>query len=143
MKIILLKDVAGVGQKGSIKDVSHGYAQNFLISRGLAEVATKAKEKQAVARVEAHTAQSEAAFEELTSGLAKLKKTGLVIHATANEKDHLFEAVHASTIASHLKDVTGVPIEDSAVIIDSPIKELGEFTVHIAMGTKKYHLHSR
>ena len=43
MKIILLQDVKGQGKKGEVKDVNEGYARNFLIKKGLAEVATPTK----------------------------------------------------------------------------------------------------
>ena len=46
MKVILLKDVKGVGKKGETKDVNDGYASNFLIPRGLAVVSTKGSQAQ-------------------------------------------------------------------------------------------------
>ena len=108
MKVILLKDVAKVGLKDEVKEVSNGYAQNFLIQRGFAEAATTKKIEGAKKKVAERSAQQEADVNALEEGLKKLKGEGLVVRATANEKEHLFEAVSADVIASHLKDVVGV-----------------------------------
>jgi len=137
MKILLKKDVANVGRKGDIKEVSNGYAQNFLIGRGLAEIATPAKEKQAQQLSAQRAQQQRSSKEALEGALKKLKGNALVIHAIANEKDHLFEAVHANVIVEHIKDVLGVAVNEDAILIDTPMKELGEYTVHVAVGDEK------
>ena len=134
MKVILLKDVAKVGLKSEIKEVANGYAQNFLIQRGLAEAATTKKIALAQKHAALRSAQQEADVSTLEAGLAKLKGEGLVIRATANEKEHLFEAVSAEVIAAHLKDVIGVAVETAQIIIAEPIKELGEHTIKVQVG---------
>ena len=137
MKVILKKDVAGVGLKSEVKEVANGYAQNFLIGQGLAEIATPAKIKQAEEKAEKIAQEQEEAKTKLQEALGKLGGDALVIRATANEKDHLFEALHEDVIAAHLKDVIGVEVDASAVIVETPIKELGEHTVFIAVGSDK------
>jgi len=134
MKVILLRDVAKVGLKNEVKEVSNGYAQNFLIQRGLAEVATAKKIDAAQKHTQARAAQQEADKGALEDGLAKLKGKGLVVRATANEKEHLFEAVSAEVVAAHLKDVVGVAVEADQIVITEPIKELGEHSVHVKVG---------
>jgi len=134
MKVILLKDVAKVGLKNEVKDVAAGYAQNFLINRGLAEAATPQKIKLAQAKSAERAEKQEADKKALEDGIAKLKGEGLVIRAVANEKEHLFEAINAEAIAAHLRDVIGATVEASQVIIDTPIKELGEHKVHMQVG---------
>ncbi|QSH39617.1 50S ribosomal protein L9 [Candidatus Kaiserbacteria bacterium] len=137
MKVILLKDVAKVGQKGEVKELSNGYAQNFLIAHGLAEVATDAKIKNAQKAETERASKQEETKAVLEGSLKKLKGEGLVIRATTNEKGHLFEALHADIIAAHIKDVVGVEVEAASVVIDTPIKEIGEHTVHVQVGTTK------
>lgn len=134
MKVILLKDVAKVGLKDEIKDVSSGYAQNFLIQRGLAEAATAGKIAQIEKNVAGRIAQQEERKGALEEGLAKLKGKGLVIRATANEKEYLFEAVSADVIATHLTGIIGVDVAAENIQIKSPIKELGEHTVNVRVG---------
>jgi len=54
MRVILLKEVRGVGRPHDVKEVSDGYARNFLLPQGLAETATKEKEQTLVNQKEAH-----------------------------------------------------------------------------------------
>lgn len=136
MRVILKKDVAGVGLKSEVKEVANGYAQNFLIGRGLAEVATPAKVKQAEKHAAKRAAEFEAAKTALEEALSKLGGDGLTIRATANEKDHLFEAINAEAVAAHLKDVAGADVDASAITIETPIKELGEYTVQVTVGAE-------
>ena len=130
MKVILLKDVAGVGVRGQVKDVADGYAQNFLIKKGLAELATVAKVQKVQSAAADRLAKQEAAKDALIGRV-------LTVRANANEKDHLFEAVHAETIAAQLKEATGVAVSPDAILIGDPIKAVGEYTVHVAVGTTK------
>lgn len=137
MKVILTKDVANVGVKNEVKEVANGYAQNFLIAQGLAEVATPAKIKLAEQKVQERLAKLAAQKEAIEKALETLKGEAITIHATANEKDHLFEAVSADTVAAHMRDITGAEVAADMIVIDEPIKELGEYTVHIAVGGEK------
>jgi len=137
MKVLLLKDVKGVGHKNDVKDVADGYGQNFLIGRGFAKLATTAMEEQAAKLSKERIVKQEQEVFAIESALKKLKGDALIIHATANEKDHLFEAVHPETIAAHVRDVVGVDVASAAIVIDTPIKELGEYTVHVAVGGRK------
>ncbi len=134
MKVILLKDVAKVGLKNEVKEVSAGFAQNFLIQRGLAEPATAKKIERAEKHTDERLAKQEADKKVLEDGIRKLKGEGLVIRATANEKEHLFEAVSAEVIAAHIKDVIGVEIYAEQINISQPIKELVEHTVNVRVG---------
>ena len=129
-----MKDVAGVGRKGTVHEVSNGYAQNFLFTQGLAEKATEKKIAHAEKLAQAHRAEKEAAIASVHKGLEKLAGEALVIHASANEKDTLFEAIHEDVIAAHLRDVAGIEVASDDIRIDAPIKELGEHVVHIAVG---------
>lgn len=137
MKVILLKDVAKVGRKGEVKDLANGYAQNFLVARGLAEVATPAKIQQAQKITAEHTKKQEEAQAMLEAGLGKLKGKDVVVKAKANEKGHLFEAVHADAIASQLQDMLGIAVDAHALHIAEPIKEVGEHTVEVVVGNTK------
>lgn len=137
MKVLLKQDVAGVGLKNEVKEVANGYAQNFLLPRGLAELATPARVRQAQQAAEKRAAQLEEERKALKEGLAKLQGEKLVIRATANEKDHLFEAVRTETIAAHLRDVAGVEVAASSIVIENPIKTLGEYTVHVHIGDER------
>lgn len=102
MKVLLLKDVAKVGQRNTVHEVSNGYAQNFLLARGLAVPATAqriaAAQKSQVARAEMKAHE----IDEVKAAVAKLNGEAVSISAKANEKGHLFEAVHAENIVAAL-----------------------------------------
>ena len=132
MKVILLQDVAKVGQRGSIVQVKSGFAQNFLFPRRLAETATKAKEAATVKlqkeRAEAHAAQLEA----LQKALSSLKGS-LKIAAKANEQGHLFEGINAGKVAEALSEVVGLDVPEDAVTLSQSIKEVGKHEVRVVI----------
>ncbi len=135
MKVILRKNVPNVGSKHDIKDVSDGYAQNFLIRRGLADVATPERIAKAQRSAE-HTAQEkEATTEALKSGIASLKD-GVTITAKANEQGHLFEGVHEDDIADALSKNMNVAVNAGSIVLDAAIKEVGEHTAAVKVGTE-------
>lgn len=137
MKVILLKDIPKVGNRYDVKDFAQGYAQNVLLSKGLAELATP----QALARLEAKKAglnkkkeEESRLFSELIASIDNKKVT---IHAKANEKGHLFKAVSARDVAQAIESATGIQIEEHSIIIADHIKELGSHMVTIKKGDKK------
>ncbi len=134
MKVLLTKDVKGVGRRGEVKEVANGYAQNFLIARGMAEVANEGKVAQLKEQTEKQKQKMEEKQEKLSRGIAQLENEAVVIHAAANEKNHLFETVKEATIASHLKDVVGVEVPEKTIEIKKPIKEVGKHHVRILIG---------
>ncbi len=136
MKVILLTDIPKVGQRYDVKDFAQGYAQNVLLSKGLAELATP----QALAKLEAKKAQlqkrkadEDALFAEL---IASIDNKKITLQAKANEKGHLFKAVSAREVVDAIKKSIGIEIEESHVVIDH-IKELGSHKVTIKKGDKK------
>lgn len=128
MKIILLQDVAKIGRKGSIVEVSDGLARNKLIPKRMAAPATDANLRKAQKAI----ADSEAAHgvveESFRAALAGLKDTTVKIKAEANEKEHLFRAVAIDEIVSAAKEMN-VTLDPSMIVIDTPIKALGEHEI--------------
>ena len=137
MKVIFLKDVPRVGKKDDIKDVSDGYAQNFLFPRRLAIVATM----QAVANLERQ--QKEIKIERevqeslLLKNLEGIKDKIITMEGKANEKGHLFQAIHAKEISDAMHREHQAEISPEFIDLEKPIKELGEFTIPIKIKNKK------
>jgi len=134
MKVILLKDVAGVGKRDVIKDVADGYALNFLIARGLAQEASAKNmaehdKRQKVSETIAQ--EQDAQFQELARNLSADK---IILHVKANEAGHLYESISAKKIASEVTKKYKQEIGESAVILDEPIKQAGERSVEIKLG---------
>ncbi len=139
MKVILIKDVAKVGQHGMIKEVSNGYALNFLIARGLAIQATPEKlaayEAAQKREVEARDRESEA----LVKAIQGLEGSRVEIVARATEKGGLFKSVTATDIAKAILDQKRVDISQEMIALQKPIKETGEHSITIASGDAKAH----
>ena len=136
MKVILLKDIPKVGNKYDIKDFKEGYAQNVLLSKGLAEVATP----QALGRLASHKAQIDKKKEEEIKAFSDLISTVsdkvIVINVKSNEKGHLFKAVSPRDVVVAIKESSGVDVDEDTLIMDN-IKEVGSYDVTIKKGDKK------
>jgi len=134
MKVIFLKDVARTGRKYEIKEVPDGHAQNYLIPRGLAEVATE-KKIQMIAVQKEHTevarAEADARFQEI---IKETTEAPLKMSAPANEQGHLFKGLRAVDIAHELSKRSGTSIDASSVSLNQPIKEAGVHTVSVSLG---------
>ena len=126
MKIILSQDITGVGRKGEVKNVSDGYARNFLLPNKLGQIATTA----AIASADKLKKQMEQdkdvqkdILEKNIKGLNGLK---VQLKAKANEKGHLFSIIHPDEISKILKEQHHLDIPSKMIEIEKPIKELGE-----------------
>ncbi len=137
MKIILLKDVPKVGKKYETKEVPDGYGRNFLLKRGLAEVATAG----AIKRVEEikKTAAVEKKIQEdlLMKNLEDLNGITITLKEKANEEGHLFAGIHKEEIISEIKKETRLDIIPEYIDLDKPIKKIGEFDIGISVNGKK------
>lgn len=137
MKIILLKDVSKVGKRYDIKDISDGYAVNLLIPRGLAISATP----DAVKRIEIERLREEGEKkvhqELLLKNLSELDGVTVTITEKANEKGHLFAAVHKPEIVSAIEKQTRLQIDPDNIELDKHIKEIGIHEISIKVEEKK------
>lgn len=133
MKVILLQNVVGLGKKDDIKDVSDGYARNFLLPRGLAAPLTPAALKEAETRKAAQTARIQKEIETAKILAEKIGKIKLAIKAKANEEKELFGSVDASQIAEALKE-QGIETTKNQILLEEPIKKLGDYKVKIDLG---------
>jgi large subunit ribosomal protein L9 len=135
MKVILLQDIPKVGNRYDVKDFKEGYAQNVLLSKGLAELATP----QALAKLEARKRDMAKKREEemvaFNALISKVSDNVITIKARANEKGSLFKQISARDVVDAVKKSTGVELDESTVVVGH-IKELGTYTVKIKKGDK-------
>lgn len=132
MKIILLQDVKGQGKKGEVVDVNEGYARNFLIKKGLAEVATPSKLndlKQKGAAAEYHKAEEIKAMRALAAEINGKKFT---VKIKAGQAGKVFGSVTGANISDALKSA-GYDIDKKKVVLPSPIKTLGEYDIDLKL----------
>ena len=134
MKIILKKDVGGVGQRGKVVDVNDGYGLNYLIARGLGEQATPEKIKQ----YEASEKESAAAREEQERGLqalaSKIDGQSVVVSARASSSGHLYQQLSAELVVDAIKKDFGVDVPVQSIQVHAPIKTIGETKAKIKFG---------
>jgi len=132
MQIILLQNVKNLGKKGELKNVSDGYARNFLFAKKLAEVATK----EAIVRVESLQKKEKIAelenLEKTKKLSAELKGKLIEIKAKGKEKGKLFGSISAKDVAKKLSEA-GFDISEKAIIMPAHIKEIGEYEIKISL----------
>jgi len=132
MELILRDDVDKLGRRGDIVKVKDGYARNFLLPRGLGMAVTTAnkamieKEKRAH---EARLAKEKVEFESLAARIGGLR---FVAPRKVGESDVLYGSVTGGDIAEFLK-AKGIEIDKRKVLLDEPIKHLGEHEVKIKL----------
>ena len=134
MKVIFNVDVRGQGKKGEMKEVSDGYARNYLLPRKLATEATadnintmKLKEKARLAQIAKEKAQAE-------ENAKKLGAVQAIIHAKAGAGGKLFGAVTGKEIAAALKEQYGMDVDSKKLVLDQPIKTFGSFEIKAKLG---------
>jgi large subunit ribosomal protein L9 len=132
MKIILLDDVAKVGRRGDVRDVSDGYARNFLIPRKLALSASAGNLK----NLEHIKQQTESKAQRIKDDAQSLQQRieALIYEERrqASEEGKLFGSVTSQDIADFLAR-QGIKVERRRVHLDEPIKTLGETTVAVRL----------
>lgn len=140
MKVILLKDVRGVGQHHEVKSVADGYAINFLFPKKLAEPATDEKVQSLEAQKKAHETEVEKQEEALAAKIVTLRGKRIALQAKATEKGGLFKTIAPKDIALAIAAEHGVEIGEAAVHFPEPIKTTGDHTVLLQSKTQKVEL---
>jgi large subunit ribosomal protein L9 len=132
MKVILKKDIAKIGLKGEVKEVSGGYARNYLFPKGLADPATKGNlaQLQHLQEIRAKVKEKEEA--EARQWVKSLAGKTFNLEVEVGERGQLFESIDATKIA-HLLTEEGFSVEKNQVLIEKSIKELGNFQVEIKL----------
>lgn len=140
MKVILLKDVRGVGMHGTVKDVADGYALNKLFPQKLAEPATDERIKQIEASAAAREAQKQEEEKQLDSKVASLRGKIVSLASRATEKGGLFKSVTPADIAKAIRAEHSLEIPEDAIHIADPIKTIGEHVVLLQSKSNKIEL---
>lgn len=131
MKVILLKDVAKTGRKYELKNVSDGYALNFLIPNKLARVATDKAVKELGSLIKKQEEKIKKQEEALIGNIRELKDSTVNLVVKINEEGHLFAKVDKKDIIGAIKDQKALEIDDNSIVLEKPIKEAGEHIIHI------------
>lgn len=133
MKVIFLKDVKGKGKKGEVKNVSDGYAHNFLFKQSLAIEATPANMKSLEAK---KNKESKEAAEELAQSKQlkeKIEALTVELQAKAGDGGRLFGSVTSKQIADELAKVHGIKIDKRKFDLPDGIRALGYTNVSVKL----------
>lgn len=132
MEVILREDVDSLGRRGDVVKVAEGYGRNFLLPRGLAMVVNEAN-KAMIARErkawEAKAAKEKADFETLAQRIGTLR---FIAPRKVGDNDVLYGSVTSGDVGDFLK-TKGIEIDKRKVLLDEPIKKLGEHEVKIRL----------
>ncbi|MDQ0297646.1 large subunit ribosomal protein L9 [Salibacterium salarium] len=124
MKVIFQQDVKGKGKKGELKDVSEGYARNYLLPNKLAVEATAGNVKNLKAKQESDAKKEQQQLEDAKKFKEELENTKVEVKAKAGEGGRLFGAVSTKQIAETLKEM-GMKVDKRKIELDNPIRTLG------------------
>jgi large subunit ribosomal protein L9 len=128
MKVILLKDVTGMGRKGDIKDVSDGYANNYLIAKSLAQPATS----QLIAKMQNENKQQQEKLKKQADGQKKLRskldgKT-LVFSVKTGANNQIYGSIQDVDVAKKIKDNFGVDLDRKQLSVQHGMKKIGNYS---------------
>mgnify|MGYP001585467695 CR=1 FL=1 len=137
MKVILKQDIKGVGKKYEIKNVADGYANNFLIPQKMAEYASPEAAKRAEILAASDAVEREIREKLTEKQIEMLREVKIELKKKTNEKGHLFEKIHPEEISLALKEQAKIEINPEFLIIEKPIKEIGEHTIVAQIGKNR------
>ena len=132
MKVILIKDVKGIGHAHEAVEAKDGHALNYLIPKKLAVPATPTAIKEAELRRKQVADRTKISSKLLTQNISALAEARIVIKVKANEKGHLYDAVGESDIVKAAKEQAHIDMPEDAIKLEKPIKELGTFDIPVA-----------
>lgn len=132
MKIILMEDVPALGRRGEVRDVATGYARNYLLPKKLALPATPGN-LQNLEHLKRQRERVEAkARDEAQAAADRIAALELTVATRASEDGRLFGSVSAQDVVEFLERQR-IPVEKRRVLLEEPIKALGEYQVPIRL----------
>jgi large subunit ribosomal protein L9 len=132
MKVILNEDVESLGKRGDTIKVADGYARNFLMPKGLAIAATSKSSQKIEHEKKLIAKRAEKEKKNAEAMLASFAGVAVTIARKTADQEKLFGSVTAKDIEKGLAD-QGLVVERKQIVLDEPIKQLGEFPVKIKL----------
>ncbi len=136
MKVILLQDVENLGKAGDLKDVSNGYARNYLLPRQLAAGATPSLIANRQQRIAAEQRKLEKQAELNKQQAERLSQVSLTFKARVGTQGRLYGSITSQDIATGLRDAEGIVIDRRLIDLPDPIRTTGTFTVPVKLAQK-------
>ena len=133
MNVIFIKDLKGQGKVGDKKNISDGYAKNFLIPKGYAIEATAANLNNLKGKQDSQQYQKEQDIKAANEMKAALENITVVIKTKSGDNGKLFGSVTSKDIADELKKQHSVSIDKKKIVLPDGIKEVGKFSVDVKL----------
>ena len=134
MKVLLIKDVKGLGKTGEIKEVKDGYGKNFLVGKGLAKLATNEVLNKYKADQKRKEENEAAEIQEANNLKEKLNTFELTIKHKVGNNGSLFGAITNKEISEELKKQTQLEIDKKHITLKKAIKSVGLYEVDCKLG---------
>lgn len=132
MKVVFLKDVAGAGRKGEVKEVNDGYGRNFLVARGLAAQATD----KVLAKLSNELKQKEDSQRKLEQKYLNLRgeldKRTFTVSVKVGAQNQIFGSISDKEILAKIKEKLNLELDKKQISLPK-IKQVGEYTFEVKL----------
>ena len=135
MKVVLLEDLPGKGKAGEIKEVSKGYARNFLLPHGLALVATPTVIKQVESRLEGERLEESIDRDKLVELAQQIEGREIRFKARMGTGERLFGSITAADVAEELSQAIGSVIDKKKIDIEKSLRKTGSYEVAVKLAS--------
>lgn len=129
MEVIFVKDLKGQGKAGEKKNISDGYAKNFLIPKGFAIEATKANLNDLKGKKESEAFKKEQELKAANELKAKLETITVKLKTKAGDNGKLFGSITSKDISEELKKQYSIDIDKKKIVLPDGLKETGNFEI--------------
>ena len=133
MKVVLNQDVKSVGKKLQIVEVSEGYARNFLIPKKLAKLLDNKTMNETKGKIDSIKHKKDEDVKNSNIIKEKIEKTFIRIKVKVGSNGKIFGSVTEKDIAENIKEKLQLTVDKKKIIIEPPIKEIGEHTVKLKL----------
>lgn len=133
MRVVLKKEVQGLGRPGDVKDVADGYAQNFLLPRGLASEASAGELKRVAQERVTATAKRDRAHAEAEALAKRISATTLVFKLKAGDQGKTFGSVTNRDVAEALRRDAMIEVDRTKIHLEEPLRSLGVHRVEVRL----------
>jgi len=131
MKVIFIKDMEGKAKSRETKEVSDGYARNYLIPRGFAVEVTEQNLNRLKKEEEMAEKKKDKKISQAKDVRNRLKDVSITIYAKAGQDDKLFGAITSEDIVEAVAQQTGIELNKYQVLLEQPCKTLGIYKVPV------------
>jgi large subunit ribosomal protein L9 len=135
MKVVLLEDLPGRGKAGEIKEVSNGYARNYLLPRGLALLATPVVIKQVESRLEQEKLEESIDRDKLVELAQQIEGKEICFQARMGAGERLFGSITAADVAEKLSQAIGSVVDKKKIDIEKSLRKTGNHQVAVKLAS--------